>query len=611
MVMERYQRLYSIGENLYQANSDILLCAGVLLLDTKSNKVLAQLKFRNLSDKIVKGFQISLNCFDIGDKELEGVDEFQYLDLNCGQGMEFGSKTPIYVESPNTRSFKINSCTVYFKDGSKTTIEGTWEKLPKQLAISSNNDLLKQYQIEFGAKASFRFWNTEDAWSCSCGAINKNEYGICYNCKNTKSRLLEVDESVINNNLEKRIQKEKELARKKELEIREKEKIRVQKEKEKREKTKNVIIKSVFSCVTVLLLAIGIYVSTQVVYPNMQYKKAVEYYNSQKYTEALEIFGKIVGKKSDAKSYITKTKYEIAKNYFNDGNYEKAITSFEELNGFEDSKEYIEKSEEGIKENEKAEKYKEATELISSGEYDEALKTLKYIIGYKDTDSLKKDCVEKYSNELLADKNYEECIKICREEHVYNGAYHKSCYYSGISLQDKKHYKDAVGMFSNADNYKDSEKRRKQCQAYIDYDKAIEYMESGDLSKAIDIFSKNKDLKDATTYLNLCNNYVKYAGKWVCRTYYIYHDDGSVSDLNYTADDEDIEVDVCISRNKKVTYRVEGAKAKINGNVLTYTKYYKGSDISTFNLATGARVTQFLHSDGSKSDRYVYTHVKK
>ena len=157
----------------------------------------------------------------------------------------------------------------------------------------------------------------------------------------------------------------------------------------------------------------------------------------------------------------------------------------------------------------------------------------------------------------------------------------------------------------------DSEKRRKQCQAYIDYDKAIEYMESGDLSKAIDIFSKNKDLKDATTYLNLCNNYVKYAGKWVCRTYYIYHDDGSVSDLNYTADDEDIEVDVCISRNKKVTYRVEGAKAKINGNVLTYTKYYKGSDISTFNLATGARVTQFLHSDGSKSDRYVYTHVKK
>ena len=39
--MERYQRLYSIGENLYQANSDILLCAGVLLLDTKSNKVLA------------------------------------------------------------------------------------------------------------------------------------------------------------------------------------------------------------------------------------------------------------------------------------------------------------------------------------------------------------------------------------------------------------------------------------------------------------------------------------------------------------------------------------------------------------------------------------------
>ncbi len=91
-------------------------------------------------------------------------------------------------------------------------------------------------------------------------------------------------------------------------------------------------------------------------------------------------------------------------------------------------------------------------------------------------------------------------------------------------------------------------KRRKQCQAYIDYDKAIEYMESGDLSKAIDIFSKNKDLKDATAYLNLCNNYVKYAGKWECRTYYIYHDDGSVSDLNYTADDEDIEVDVCISR---------------------------------------------------------------
>ena len=61
---ERFKRLYNIKENLYAENSPVILEKGVLLLDTKSNKLLVQLKFYNIANKPFKALYVSINTYN-------------------------------------------------------------------------------------------------------------------------------------------------------------------------------------------------------------------------------------------------------------------------------------------------------------------------------------------------------------------------------------------------------------------------------------------------------------------------------------------------------------------------------------------------------------------
>ena len=62
---ERYSRLFSLKENLYSEGSPVVIAAGALLKDNQTGK------------------------------ELEGVSEYQYLDLNEARDAEFGQKQAI------------------------------------------------------------------------------------------------------------------------------------------------------------------------------------------------------------------------------------------------------------------------------------------------------------------------------------------------------------------------------------------------------------------------------------------------------------------------------------------------------------------------------------
>ena len=48
---ERYARLFALPENLYAAGAPVVIAAGALLKDTQTDRVLAQLKLRNIGDK--------------------------------------------------------------------------------------------------------------------------------------------------------------------------------------------------------------------------------------------------------------------------------------------------------------------------------------------------------------------------------------------------------------------------------------------------------------------------------------------------------------------------------------------------------------------------------
>lgn len=113
---ERYSRLFSLPTNLYTEGSPVLIAAGALLKDNQTGKVLAQLKFRNISQKAIQSVKVKVNACDTAGCPLTGVDAFSYLDLSIAAGEEFGQSKPIYLPDATTRSFSVEILSVVFAD---------------------------------------------------------------------------------------------------------------------------------------------------------------------------------------------------------------------------------------------------------------------------------------------------------------------------------------------------------------------------------------------------------------------------------------------------------------------------------------------------------------
>ena len=116
MSEQRYSRLFSLPENLYAAGSPVLICAGALLKDNQSEKILAQLKLKNIREKEIKAITVSISPLDTLDHPLGSPLEYQYLDLTAFRDDEFGQKTPIFLPDESTRAFSVEVTEVIFSD---------------------------------------------------------------------------------------------------------------------------------------------------------------------------------------------------------------------------------------------------------------------------------------------------------------------------------------------------------------------------------------------------------------------------------------------------------------------------------------------------------------
>ena len=189
---ERYTRLYALPENQYTADAPVLIAAGALLKDNQTGKALAQIKFKSISEKQIKAVKVSVAAFDIAGKELEGVAEYQYLDLNVGRNAEFGQKQVVTLPDAVTRSFKVKCTDVFFADGSAwcAAPDAAWNMLPVQETVFDKlGSLAAQYQRDTSTRSKFIPAEHEDLWFCSCGALNHEGEDKCHTCKQDKAEL--------------------------------------------------------------------------------------------------------------------------------------------------------------------------------------------------------------------------------------------------------------------------------------------------------------------------------------------------------------------------------------------------------------------------------------
>ena len=113
---ERYTKLFSLPKNLYISGAPVLLAAGALLKDNQTETTLAQLKFRSISMKTIKAVVAAVDAFDVSGAALEGVAEYQYLDLSAERDAEFCQRQAIPLPDANTRRIAARVVRVVFSD---------------------------------------------------------------------------------------------------------------------------------------------------------------------------------------------------------------------------------------------------------------------------------------------------------------------------------------------------------------------------------------------------------------------------------------------------------------------------------------------------------------
>ena len=184
---------------------------------------------------------------------------------------------------------------------------------------------------------------------------------------------------------------------------------------------------------------------------------------------------------------IPNSKYNDAINLYNDGKYERAISAFEELNGYKDSNYQIQKCKTAISNAEKDIIYYRAVELMNNKKYDEAITTFEELNGYKDSRTQIEKC-----NTAIKNQEYE----------------------SAVLLFNSGKYIDAVQAFQKNVDFKDSAEYIDKCNVAIknqEYESAVLLFNSGKYIDAVQAFQKNVDFKDCAEYIDKC--YIKIYGE--------------------------------------------------------------------------------------------------
>lgn len=209
---DRYTKLFSLATRLYTKTSPLIIEAGALLKDNTTGRTIAQLKFVNISNKIIVAVKVSVAARDVTGNQLEGIEEFQYLDLRVGFDEEFGQTKPIIMPDATTRSFSVKCTAVVFDDGSMWTLppDGVYEPIPSSESLFSSLDeeLVGQYKIDTTQFSMFVPTEYKDLWICSCGCANSNEIDDCRFCRAQKEMVFGcVDKELLQSRREARLQK--------------------------------------------------------------------------------------------------------------------------------------------------------------------------------------------------------------------------------------------------------------------------------------------------------------------------------------------------------------------------------------------------------------------
>lgn len=373
---ERYKKLYSISDNLYVEGSPVIILAGNLLKDSYNDRIIVQVKYKNIQEKIIKALKVRVSPFSVTGHPLEANVDFQYLDLSAGRDGEFGSKTAIVLPNTTTRQFQICITEVVFLDNSIWTANESvpWVSQRTPLPLSSylnEFEILKQYRISF-PNANYIPTDTQGLWYCCCGAINESGERHCHSCHANKTELFEkLNIEYLVAEKESRLAAESAVASALAL--------------KKKQNTKKAT-RLIAGIAVILIFIVSVYFAfTMLLQPYLKYTKGLQLLEAGEYTAAIEVFTQLKDYKDSEMQLdlciqmASEKKYNEALLLYEQGCYAEAIKIFAQLKGYKDSEKQIDLCNQMIVE----EKYNKALLLYEEGKYVDAMGIFISLSGYK------------------------------------------------------------------------------------------------------------------------------------------------------------------------------------------------------------------------------------
>ena len=537
----RFEKLYSLPSQLYAPSMPVIIAAGALLKDTQTGKVLAQLKFKSISPKTIKAVTVSLLPLDTANQPLGEKETHQILDLAANRDAEFGQKTPLYFSNNTTRAYQVIVEEVVFSDNTVWKSDGApLSDLPVQETAQA---LLSDAELVKQYKLEYgeRADYAADTFSDLWRCnCGAVNYGNEANCHACGA----AKEIALSFDLERL-----KGACQSRLEEERKEAAQELTQRKIRQKKRTII--GVICCV----LAVAAYFVVTVAIPKIELhaelNKAVSFLNSNDYSSAENILDEL-----DAEESLDAAKYKQAVSFFEDGKYIQAIALFERTHDYGDSADYLNNS----------------APLAAELYYQQG--------------------------------DYLSCVNLCDSKQVYPEAYYAACYYRAVDFREQKNYTGAIRYFEKAGDYLDAEDLIYACELEVEYEQAIENIESGILTRAITAFEELGNYESSSEYLALCKSCEKYNGSWTSNSHKVY--DPQTRELNrvdrYILN---LSIKAMPQRDGSISYKVDQYDATLSGNVFAYFDH-NWNESCTFDLSTGV---------GRKSDSWwiietVYEKVK-
>ena len=429
----RFEKLFSLPENLYALGAPVVIAQGFLLKDHEKEVLLAQLKLKNISRQVISAVKLSLVPVDDNGDALADKMTYAYQNLSAARDEFFGQKSAVIVAAAEATGFLACVQEVTFADETKWTAEADaqWTPLPAQMDLLSllqgDEELVKQYQMEYTPEAKFQPVIDRDVWCCTCGAVNMRDETACHLCGCELEALSKVDFRVLNAKKLARLDgteedkpeftglipddydedDEGEKGKKKKDKKQKKEKLTKEEKKaakkaakqEKKGKKKKKAGRVIAILLVLIVLGVGGYFGYGYYTLETSYQTAVSQVKSGDYEAAIESFRKL-GDYKDCAEQIQNTKYLQAVAMVDQSRYEEAIAQFQSLGDYKDCANQIQRAQ-----------YAYATMLAENAHYKEAIELFQALGSYEDAQT-QIATLYKQGLAFVKDERYDAAIEI-------------------------------------------------------------------------------------------------------------------------------------------------------------------------------------------------------